>query len=313
MPADDPRTLLHDAVDGPVASLNHDRLRRRARRRTGTRWTTAAVAGLATVAGVATLLVDVAGQQTVDIADTPPAAVAPEGPPFGPAAVPATLDLPPAGEVAAAHAGLRPVFVAHRDNGEVLVLDAISPDRATTELPKVLAFCRDPWIFETEDGSTAVETPGVFRDLWHGSLFALDGSWLGGPAPTGLPRLHVQSVDDDTVTIGLPWPAPEREAGPFEDVLGPRADVDGRPVADGTDCATTYDQTRDTAPPDDQTAVLWHRPQHPDRWLYPFEVADEQGQQEAPTDTVSLATIATALALTSAIAGVIVYLRRREA
>ena len=72
-------------------------------------------------------------------------------------------------------------------------------------------------------------------------------------------------------TIGPPSPSPDRENGPFEELLGPKNDIDGRPLAEGsTDCGTTYDQTRSTAQPDDQTDILWHQPQHPDLWLYPF-------------------------------------------
>lgn len=276
MPTDGPRTLLHDAAAGPVAKLDHAQLRRRARNRTRTRWSASAIAVVAAVAGVGVLVATLAAPSTVDVADTPAGTAAPADSLPGVPEFPVTLDLPPAGEVAAVHVGERPVFVVHRDDGEVLVIDAISPHRSNTELPKVIAFCRDPWIFETRDGQTAIQTAGTFWDLWHGSSFALDGAWLGGPAPTGVPRYQVQSVDDHTVAIGPPSPAPDRETGPFEGLLGPRNNTNGRPVADGsTDCGTKHDQTRSAAQPDDQTDVLWHQPQHPDLWLYPFNPPGE--------------------------------------
>lgn len=288
MATDDPRTLLHDAAAGPVAPLDHDGLRRRARTRTRMRWSAVAVAVLTVVAGVGTVVANLGAAPSVDVVDAPPGTVDPAALLPGLPQFPVTLDLPPAGEVAAVHIGERPVFVVHRDGGEVLVLDAISPHQSNTELPKVVAFCRDPWIFETEDERTVIETPGVFRDLWQGSLFALDGAWLGGPAPTGLPSYQVLSIDGDTVDLGPPGPAPGREVGPFEDVLGPRADINARSVAAG-DCGTEYDQTRSTAQPDDPMAVLWHEPQYPDRWVYPFTAAatrfgeKEEGRACEPT------------------------------
>lgn len=280
MPTDDPRTLLHDAAAGPVAPLDHDELRRRARGRSRSRWAAGGVAVLAAIVGVGGLVADLQGPLTLDVVDTPGGTVVPADPLPGLPEFPVTLDLPPVGEVAAVHAGERPVFVAHLDTGDVLVVDAISPHDGSSELPKVVAFCRDPWVFETEDGQTVVNAPGEFSDLWHGSLFAIDGSWLGGPAPTGLPTYEVRSVGDNTVEVGPPGPAPNRVDGPFTDVLGPRDTINGRRVSGGdSDCSTTYDQTRDAGPPADETAVLWHESQHPDRWLYPFE-----GTAPSPSD-----------------------------
>lgn len=282
MSTDDPRTLLHDAAAGPVATLDHDELRRRARNRTRTRWSAVAVAVLTVVAGVGALVANLQPPPSLDVVDTPDGGVAPAALLPGLPQFPVTLDLPPAGEVTAVHIGERPVFVVHRDGGEVLVVDAISPHPSATGPPKVVAFCRDPWVFETDDEQTVIETPGVFWDLWVGSPFALDGAWLGGPAPTGLPRYQVLSVDGDTVDLGPPGTAPEREVGPFKDLLGPSSDINARPVSDDpTDCGTEYDQTRSAAQPDDPVAVLWHQPQYPDRWAYPFtSAATRSGENE---------------------------------
>lgn len=425
MSTDDPRTLLHDAATGPVAPLDHDELRRRARGRTRSKWAAAGMAVLAAVVGVGGLVANLQGPPTIDVVDTPGGTVGPGEPlPVEPERVPTailsysiagddslgvavdscggqpqvrtieetdeevrlevvannptggirwmcrdsvvmdlerplgdrtlvdlttgqeisadevtasqleglpefpvTLDLPPVGEVAASHVGERPVFVVHRDTGDVLVLDAISPHRAGTELPKVVAFCNQPWRFETRDQDTAVETPGTFDDLWHASRFALDGAYLGGPAPTGLARYRVLSVDADTVEIGPPGEAPEREVGPFEDVLGPRSSINGRDLG-GPICTSAFDQTRDTSTPGDQADVVWHDAEYPDRWLYPFHTAGgqatpdenleplvegEQPTSQQPTDGTSVEAVLIILAFVAAIAALAVYLRRREA
>lgn len=325
MPADHPRQLLHEATDGPVAPLDHAQLRRRAHHRTSARRLSAAVLVLVVVAGAGLIVADLVGHPTIDIAENPSASVNPDAALPGLPAFPAMLELPPAGEVAAEHLGERPVFVVHRDDGEVLVVDAISPDPGSyTEHPKVLAFCRQPWTFRTPDERTIVDTTGTFDDLWHGSRFALDGTWLGGPAPTGVPRYEVLSVDADTVEIGPPGPAPGREVGPFQNRLGP--EIHARPIADSTtDCTTEFDQTRSESQPADSARILWHRLEHTDRWAYPFASDGEQASaqdpvadreqpttQEPARPVPPLEAILIVLVLIAVTAAVSVYRRRRR-
>jgi hypothetical protein len=327
MSTDGPRTLLHDAAAGPVAQLDHDDLRRRARGRTRSKWAAAGVAVLAAVVGVGGLIANLQAPPVVDVVDTPGGTVAPAAALPGLPEFPVTLDLPARGEVAAVHVGERPVFVVHLEGGEVLVIDAISP-HSSTELPKVVAFCRDPWTFLTPDGEDVVETPGTFGDLWHGSLFALDGAWLGGPAPTGLPRYPVLSTTNGTVEIGAPTAAPDRAVGPFEDRLGPEVH-DARPGDSTPGCTTVFDQSRSDSPAGDPTELVWHEPQHADRWLYPFNADGDQApapatvdplvegerttSQQQPQGARPIDAILIILAFVAAIAAIGVYMRRREA
>lgn len=326
MSLDDPRTVLHDAAAGPVATLDHDELRRRAHGRNRAAWAAAGVAVLAVVVGVGGLIANLQAPRTVEVADTPGGSVAPTRPLPGLPAFPVTLDLPPAGEVAAVHVGERPVFVAHLEGGEVLVVDAVSPHVTDPDLPKVVAFCRDPLTFRTPDGDVVVETPGMFSDLWHGSRFALDGAYLGGPAPTGLPRYRVLSSSPGVVEIGPPDAAPDRALGPFGDRLG-REIHTVEPGGTSRGCVDAFDQTRSDSGPADATAVVWHEPEHPDRWLYPFTdtseqlasdrlqplVAGERSTSQEKSQGAPLDAALIILAFTVAIAAFTVWMRRREA
>ena len=330
MSTDEPRTLLHEAAAGPVAPLDHDELRRRARGRTRAMWAAAGVAVVAALAGVGGLVAALSSPPTVDVVDAPGGTVAPTDPLPGVPPFPVTLDLPPAGEVAAVHVGERPVFVVHREGGGVLVVDAVSPHAPDTDQPKVLAFCRSPWTFSTPDGELVEATPGTFADLWHGSRFALDGAWLGGPSPTGLPRYPVLSSSTDVVEVGAPTAAPDRAVGPFEDRLGSEvhdvqsADAAGAAAA----CTDVFDQTRSDSPPADPDALVWHEPEHPDRWRYPFHapgaqaptgddlaplVEGERPTTAQPTRGAPVDAAIIILAFVIAIAALAVYLRRREA
>lgn len=98
-------------------------------------------------------------------------------------------------------AGVRPAFLEDGTpvfvviDGDVLVLDAVSPHQPNG-LRKALVWC-----------------PGSerFVDPWHGSKFTRDGTWLTGPAPTGMARYDARrSPDGDTVELGARLMAPPR-------------------------------------------------------------------------------------------------------
>ena len=80
-----------------------------------------------------------------------------------------------------------PVFVSHLDDGEVIVVDATSPDNQA-----LLAFC---------------ERGGGLEEPRHGSKFTADGTWIFGPSPTGLaayPYEHVGDSHDPRQTASRP-------------------------------------------------------------------------------------------------------------
>lgn len=121
------------------------------------------------------------------------------------------LPLPDPGSVLPAHANGRPVFVVHGDDGEVRVLDAISPHDSDPAAMKVLAYC---------------ESSGWFVDPWHGSKFSDNGAWVGGPAPHGLATHEVLETGTDTLVVGGLRSAPARGT------------LEGR-EPDGPDCGDT--------------------------------------------------------------------------
>lgn len=123
----------------------------------------------------------------------------------GPGADIGVLALPAAGEVEPAFVGDDPVYVVRDPDGEVHVLDAVSP-HAPRGMHKVVAWCRSSHLFE---------------DLWHGSKFQADGTWVGGPAPTGLTAYRT-TVLGDTIVVGPSYAAPARP-GP-DDSAGPQPD-----------------------------------------------------------------------------------------
>ena len=81
-------------------------------------------------------------------------------------------------------------------------------------------------------------------------------------------------------------------------------------------------------PPRDQTDVVWHDAQHPERWVYPFSPAGEQtstdddlkplveGERsitQQPTGGAPVQAAIIILAFVTAVAALGVYMRRREA
>jgi hypothetical protein len=104
-----------------------------------------------------------------------------------------SLPLPARGGVFAAFVEGQPVFVVHDVDGAVRVLDAVSPHRPGG-FTKVLAWC---------------ETSGRFEDLWHGSQFDRIGTWVAGPAPTGMASYEVVA-GAATVSVGSRGQPPER-------------------------------------------------------------------------------------------------------
>jgi len=119
-----------------------------------------------------------------------------------------TVELPPVGQVSADAVEGSPVFVVHREDDTIYVLDAVSPHAS---FPKVLAWCK---------------SAGVFEDLWHGSMFDPTGRWITGPAPTDMARYEVLGHSSDRLTVGERQPATDRPqmARAFE-LEGPRCDV----------------------------------------------------------------------------------------
>lgn len=103
----------------------------------------------------------------------------------------------PTGTTRSAFVDGHPVFVVRDDDGEVRVLDAVSP-HSWEDFTKVLAWC---------------ETANGFEDLWHGSRFDREGRYLGGPAPTGMAPYDLERRDGELV-IGDRLAAPARSAAP---------------------------------------------------------------------------------------------------
>ena len=95
-----------------------------------------------------------------------------------------TVELPPVGQVSADAVEGSPVFVVHREDDTIYVLDAVSPHAS---FPKVLAWCK---------------SAGVFEDLWHGSMFDPTGRWITGPAPTDMARYEVLEHSSDVSPSG---------------------------------------------------------------------------------------------------------------
>jgi len=91
------------------------------------------------------------------------------------------VDMPPVGHAAPANlADGRPVFVVDHPDGSVEVVDAFS-----THVPygigKLIAWC---------------STSGLFDDVYHGSKWSEDGTYLMGPAATGL-ATYTSTIEPD--------------------------------------------------------------------------------------------------------------------
>jgi hypothetical protein len=106
------------------------------------------------------------------------------------------LRIPPPGEVTPSfRADRRPVWVVRHHNGEVSVLDALSPHRPDG-LGKLVVWCpRSAW----------------FDDPIHGSRFDAWGRWVGGPAPHGLWPYAVER-EGNGVRVGVRQRPPARDA-----------------------------------------------------------------------------------------------------
>lgn len=116
------------------------------------------------------------------------------------------LAAPEPGGVSAQWLGDDPVFVVRDDDGAVRVLDAVSPS-SPLDFRKVLAWC---------------ESSRSFEDLWDGSKFDHTGTYLGGPAPTGMAQFEVTSKADAQVRVGARGPAPKRPAPTDSEESPPR-------------------------------------------------------------------------------------------
>ncbi len=114
MPRDLP-DLLGDALPRDTGAPDLGAIESRVARRRAGRLGGAALALAAAVAiGAQVLPLSPPAPMIDQVQDTAPAGTT-------------VLPLPPTGEVAAAHANGRPVFVVHDEHGEVRVLDALSP------------------------------------------------------------------------------------------------------------------------------------------------------------------------------------------
>lgn len=115
------------------------------------------------------------------------------------------LDVPPAGEASGQFLDDgTPVWVTHTPDGEVHVLEAQHAERL-----QVWASHQVQWCNRT-----------LLESRW-GARFALDGTALGGPAPAGLRRYEVTSIDDDQLVVGPLDPTPGRRDHSYLSELGP--------------------------------------------------------------------------------------------
>jgi len=106
------------------------------------------------------------------------------------------LDVPPTGQVAPANLDDgRPVFVVHREDGTVAVIDAYST-HVPYGLAKLVAWC---------------PSSRSFDDVFHGSRWNEDGAYLMGPGPTGLVTYQTTPEHDDRVLVGPAIPGTPRD------------------------------------------------------------------------------------------------------
>jgi hypothetical protein len=112
------------------------------------------------------------------------------------------LDVPAIGQVAPANlADGRPVFVVHHPDGAVSVIDGFST-HVPFGLAKVIGWC---------------PTSRTFYDPFHGSQWTETGSYVAGPAPTGLVTYGATMLPDGRVNVGPAiTPAPRGTGGAFE-------------------------------------------------------------------------------------------------
>ncbi len=118
------------------------------------------------------------------------------------------VDVPPMGQVASANlADGRPVYVVHHADGTVEVIDGYST-HVPWGLAKLVAWC---------------STSRTFDDVFHGARWSESGTYISGPAPTGLATYETTIQPDGRVLVGSrippasrPSPGDEVQAdGPF--------------------------------------------------------------------------------------------------
>src|SRR5438132_10206478 len=118
------------------------------------------------------------------------------------------VDVPALGQVTPANlADGRPVFVVHPADGTVEVIDGYSTD-VPWGLAKLVAWC---------------STSRTFDDVFHGARWSESGTYISGPAPTGLATYQSTIQPDGRVLVGsqippAPRPSPGGEVqsdGPF--------------------------------------------------------------------------------------------------
>jgi hypothetical protein len=105
------------------------------------------------------------------------------------------LDVPPLGQVAPANlADGRPVFVVHQDDGTVEVIDGYST-HVPWGLAKLVAWC---------------STSRTFDDVFHGARWSESGTYISGPAPTGLATYQSTIQPDGRLLVGSRIPPASR-------------------------------------------------------------------------------------------------------
>lgn len=144
----------------------------------------------------------------------------------------AVLDLPAVGEASAEWLeDGTPVFVARHDDGQVTVVQALSTHQLWG-LDKMIGWC---------------PSSRTFDDVQHGSQWNERGTYIGGPAPTGLVTYDA-TVRGDAVHVGQHRAPHPRSAGPGDrEHVGPLC----RWAADGNLDAPGYS---------DDPPVVFHTP-----------------------------------------------------
>jgi hypothetical protein len=184
--------LLRDAAARPtrtldVAALQDRRRRRRERRRACGAFGVVAVLAVAVLGGAEL------------IGSGPSVDFSPANPGGDAAAVGHEVPLPEPGEVGRAWLEAEddlavPVFVIRDPAGDVHAI------RATTS-----------YLNDVEAAVGWCKASSVFLAWSPGSLFAPDGSYLGGPAPRGLDTFETELTDRGTVRIGAARPGLSRD------------------------------------------------------------------------------------------------------
>jgi hypothetical protein len=149
------------------------------------------------------------------------------------------VNVPPLGQVAPANlADGRPVFVVHHSDGTVAVIDAFST-HVPAGITKLVAWC-----------STSL----TFDDVFHGSKWNEGGTYLMGPAPSGLATYRSTIQPDGRLWVGpriSPAPRPSPHAK----------------VPNGNFCATSTNLEFPTIPGDVSDAPADVVASAPDGWV----------------------------------------------